>query len=71
MLVDNRAEPRAGGSEPYCNVMGSFYDAPDAVGDYQAREMDIGKFTRTRHGTVAGTSMAIMPPGTTGPGCHR
>jgi alpha-L-fucosidase len=42
-LVGNRVEPRPKVDGPYCNLMGSFYNAPDAVGDYQAREMDIGK----------------------------
>ncbi|MGA3170746.1 MAG: alpha-L-fucosidase [Chthoniobacteraceae bacterium] len=44
MLVGNRVEPRRSGDGPYCKDSGSFYNAPDAVGDYQAREMDIGKF---------------------------
>ncbi len=43
-LVGNRVEPRPSVAGPYCNVMGSFYNAPDAVGDYQAREMEVGKF---------------------------
>jgi len=43
-LLGNRIEPRPKGDGPYCKWTGSFYDAPDAVGDYQAREMDIGKF---------------------------
>ena len=42
-LLGNRidAKPRSAG--PYCSVAGSFYDAPDAVGDYQAREWVLGK----------------------------
>ena len=36
------AFPRSDG--PYCTRAGSFNDAPDAVGDYQAREFVIGKF---------------------------
>jgi alpha-L-fucosidase len=44
-LLGNRIEPRLKADQgPYCSWTGSFYDAPDAVGDYQAREMDIGKF---------------------------
>jgi alpha-L-fucosidase len=43
-LVDNRIEPRPSVDGPYCNALGSFYNAPDAVGDYQAREMEVGKF---------------------------
>jgi len=44
-LLGNRIEPRPKSDQgPYCSWNGSFYDAPDAVGDYQAREMDIGKF---------------------------
>jgi len=44
VLVDNRVEPRPSVDGPYCNKLGSFYNAPDAVGDYQAREMEVGKF---------------------------
>ena len=40
--IDQMRTHRADG--PYCKWTGSFYDAPDAVGDYQAREVDIGKF---------------------------
>jgi len=44
-LLGNRIEPRPKADQgPYCSWTGSFYDAPDAVGDYQAREMDFGKF---------------------------
>ena len=43
-LIGNRVDafPRAAG--PYCKQAGSFYDAPDAVGDYQAREWVLGTF---------------------------
>ena len=43
-LIGNRVDafPRSDG--PYCKQAGSFYDAPDAVGDYQAREWVLGKF---------------------------
>jgi alpha-L-fucosidase len=44
VMLNNRIEPEPGVSGPYCNQHGSFYNAPDAVGDYQAREMEIGKF---------------------------
>jgi alpha-L-fucosidase len=44
MLVGNRVEPRPKVDGPYCNLTGSFYNAPDAVGDYQAREMEVGQF---------------------------
>jgi alpha-L-fucosidase len=44
LMVGNRVEPRASVSGPYCNQLGSFYNAPDAVGDYQAREMEVGQF---------------------------
>ncbi len=40
--IDQMRRRRADG--PYCTWTGSFYDAPDAVGDYQAREVDMGKF---------------------------
>lgn len=40
--IDQMRTNRASG--PYCKWTGSFYDAPDAVGDYQAREVDMGKF---------------------------
>ena len=43
-LVGNRIEPQPKSDGPYCKRVGSFYDAPDAVGDYQAREADIGQF---------------------------
>lgn len=44
-LLGNRIEPRPKAEVgPYCKWTGSFYDAPDAVGDYQAREVDLGKF---------------------------
>jgi alpha-L-fucosidase len=44
-LLGNRIEPRPRASRgPYCSWTGSFNDAPDAVGDFQAREMDLGKF---------------------------
>ena len=43
-LLGNRIEPKPRADGPYCRDVGSFYDAPDAVGDYQAREADIGRF---------------------------
>ncbi len=43
-LLGNRIDQKSGGS-PECAWTGSFFDgAPDPVGDYQAREMDVGRF---------------------------
>ena len=43
-LHGNRIDAQATVSSPYANRVGSFYNAPDAVGDYQAREMEVGRF---------------------------
>ena len=44
-LLGNRIDQRFKGEQgPNCSWTGSFYDAPDAVGDYQAREVDLGQF---------------------------
>lgn len=43
-LLGNRIEPKPKVDGPYCGSSGSFYNAPDAVGDYQAREVELGKF---------------------------
>ncbi len=42
-LFGNRIDQKAKSSKA-CSWTGSFFDAPDAVGDYQAREMDVGNF---------------------------
>ncbi len=44
-LLGNRIDQKAARSGPVCSWTGSFYDgAPDPVGDYQAREADLGEF---------------------------
>ena len=43
-LHGNRIDAVPGSDGPYCSKAGSFNDAPDAVGDYQAREHVLGKF---------------------------
>jgi alpha-L-fucosidase len=44
-LLGNRLDQKATADGPNCKWTGSFFNgAPDPVGDYQAREMDIGKF---------------------------
>lgn len=44
-LLGNRIDQKAGQDSSVCKWTGSFYDgAPDPVGDYQAREVDIGEF---------------------------
>jgi alpha-L-fucosidase len=44
-LLGNRIEPLHGGLDSlYCSWTGSFYPGPDGVGDFQAREMDLGKY---------------------------
>ncbi len=44
-LIGNRIDQKAAADGPYTNWVGSFYDgAADPVGDYQAREVDFGKY---------------------------
>ncbi len=43
-LICNRVDAFPPAAGPYCKQAGSFYDAPDAVGDYQAREWVLGTF---------------------------
>ncbi len=42
-LLGNRIDAKSNGS-PVCQWTGSFWHGPDPVGDYQAREMDVGEF---------------------------
>lgn len=42
-LMGNRIDAKSNGS-PVCQWTGSFWHGADPVGDYQAREMDIGEF---------------------------
>ena len=42
-LLGNRIDQKSNGSD-VCAWTGSFFHGPDPVGDYQAREMDVGKF---------------------------
>jgi len=44
-LLGNRIDARIKADQgPYCKWTGSFNDAPDGVGDFQAREVDLGKY---------------------------
>jgi alpha-L-fucosidase len=44
-LIGNRIDQKATADGPYCSWTGSFFNgAPDPVGDYQAREVDLGKY---------------------------
>ncbi len=44
-LLGNRIDARINSNQgPYCSWTGSFNDAPDGVGDFQAREVDLGKY---------------------------
>ena len=43
-LHGNRIDAKRTTDGPYAKWHGSFFDAPDAVGDYQCREVDLGKF---------------------------
>ncbi len=44
-LVGNRIDQKATADGPYCTWTGSFFNgAADPVGDYQAREVDLGKY---------------------------
>ena len=42
-LLGNRIDQKSNGSD-VCAWTGSFFQGPDPVGDYQAREMDVGRF---------------------------
>lgn len=42
-LMGNRIDAKSTGSKE-CAWTGSFWNGPDPVGDYQAREMDVGQF---------------------------
>lgn len=42
-LMGNRIDAKSNGG-PFCQWTGSFWHGPDPVGDYQAREMDVGEF---------------------------
>ena len=42
-LMGNRIDAKSNGSK-VCAWTGSFWHGPDPVGDYQAREMDVGEF---------------------------
>lgn len=42
-LLGNRIDAKSNGSK-VCAWTGSFFHGPDPVGDYQAREMDVGQF---------------------------
>lgn len=42
-LLGNRIDEKSNGG-PFCSWTGSFWHGPDPVGDYQAREMDVGEF---------------------------
>ena len=44
-LLGNRIDQKATADGPYCTWTGSFFNgAADPVGDYQAREVDLGKY---------------------------
>ncbi len=48
-LLGNRLDQRFPGNDgPHCSWTGSFFNAKDAIDDYQAREVDLGKFYMDR-----------------------
>ena len=48
-LLGNRLDQKFAGNEgPNCSWTGSFFNAKDAIDDYQAREVDLGKYFTDR-----------------------
>lgn len=66
-LHGNRIEPVFARTTPtkYCQWFGEIFDAPDAVGDYQSREREIGRFC-TEVAWDSATQIAPAPGGVFG-----